>query len=217
VATPPALSVDRPRSAGVRSASRRTATSRQNEILDELEAVFLAQGFRHLTVGDLVSQLRCSRRTLYNLAPSREELILLVIERLLQRMGAEAYGLATAEVDPGEAISVYINTAVAPLRFAQPAFIEDIETYLPARQLYDHHVEIALRVLGRFVRDGVSAGTFRDLHPALVAEMISGAVLRILRPDVLARTGVTWSQALVELGELVRNGLARPPASGGRD
>ena len=38
---------------------------RQVEILDTLQALFLAEGFRHLTIGDLVDRLRCSRRTLY--------------------------------------------------------------------------------------------------------------------------------------------------------
>jgi hypothetical protein len=30
---------------------------------------------------------------------------------------------------------------------------------------------------------------------------------RIRRPDVLARAGTTWSQAIAEFSELIRNGL----------
>jgi AcrR family transcriptional regulator len=194
-----------------RSASAKsTWTPRQHQILDDLEALFLSEGFRHLTIADLVDRLRCSRRTLYSLAPSREELILVVIGRLLNRMGVEAFTQAAALADPGEAVASYLNTGVTTLSTAQPAFIEDLETYLPTRQLYDRHVEIGLRVMGTFISDGIAAGTFRELHPALVAEIISGAAERILRPDALARTGMSWSQALAELSELIRYGLLSP-------
>ena len=201
---------------GARSENGRAAgtkvtwTPRQHQILDALEALFLSEGFRHLTIADLVDRLRCSRRTLYSLAPSREELILVVIGRLLNRMGVEAFSRAAALADPGDAVASYLSTGVTTLSQAQPAFIEDLETYLPTRQLYDRHVEIGLRVMGTFISDGIAAGTFRELHPALVAEIISGAAHRILRPDALARTGVSWSQALGELSELIRYGLLSP-------
>ena len=57
-------------------------TQRQREILDELGAVF-DDGFVHMTMADLAKQMNCSLRTLYGLAPSRDELVLLVVDRNL--------------------------------------------------------------------------------------------------------------------------------------
>ncbi len=189
---------------------------RQREIFDKLQELFLREGFRHLTIADLVDQLRCSRRTLYSLAPSREELVLTVIDRLLNQMGMEANARAAACSDPGDAIEAYLGSAVTTLRRAQPAFTQDLESYGPTKHLYDRHLRIALDVLGKLVDGGVTQGVFRPLHPPLIAEILDAAVERIRRPDVLERSGVSMGQAVGELSELIRHGLvqdgARPVA-----
>jgi len=81
------------------------------------------------------------------------------------------------------------------------------ESYLPTKHLYDRHLQIALEVLGNLVERGVRQGSFRDLHPRLVAEVLDAAGDRIRQPDVLARAGVTRSEAIAELSSLFRQGL----------
>jgi AcrR family transcriptional regulator len=182
---------------------------RQREIFDKLQELFLREGFRHLTIADLVDQLRCSRRTLYSLAPSREELVLTVIDRLLNQMGIEANARAAACRDPGDAIEAYLGSAVTTLRRAQPVFTQDLESYGPTKHLYDRHLRIALDVLGKLIDGGVAQGVFRPLHPPLIAEILDAAVERIRRPDVLERSGVSMGQAVGELSELIRHGLVQ--------
>jgi AcrR family transcriptional regulator len=176
---------------------------RQKEICDQLEEIFLREGFRHLTIADLVDRLHCSRRTLYSLAPSREELVLAVLGRMMNHMGVEAR--ARADLDTG----------VRVWRRSSRAFHEDLESYLPTKHLYDRHLQIALEVLGNLVERGVRQGSFRDLHPRLVAEILDASVDRIRQPDVLARAGVTLSEAIAELSRLFREGLVAEPRRAG--
>jgi AcrR family transcriptional regulator len=190
---------------------QRSWSARQVEIFDQLQDLFLDEGFRHLTIADLVDRLHCSRRTLYSLAPSREELVLIVIDRLLTRMSYDARARAEACAHPGDAIAAYLDTGVTTLRRAQPAFTEDLESYLPTKHLYDRHLGVALDTLGKLVEDGIARGTFRSYHPPLVAEILDASVDRIRRPEVLARAGVSMSQALAELSELIRRGLVKDP------
>lgn len=202
-------------SAAVRSdgpSLHRKWSARQREIFDQLQELFLEEGFRHLTIADLVDRLRCSRRTLYSLAPSREELVVIVIDRLLNEMGTDAYARATACDDPGEAIEAYLGSAVTILSRARPVFTEDLESYGPTKHVYDHHLAIALGVLGRLVAEGVERGVFRPFHPPLVAEILDAAVARIRRPEVLVRCDVSAGQAVAELSELIRVGLVTDKA-----
>ena len=194
-------------------ATSRPWSPRQRELLDALEALFLGHGFRHLTIGDLVEQLSCSRRTLYSLAPSKEELVLVVIERFFNRMGVRARADASAHTDPGQAIAAYLAAGVTGFMSAQSAFTEDLESYLPTKQLYDRHLDIALRVLSQLVEAGIDAELFRSFHSPLIAEILDACVARIRKLAVLARAGVSSSQAIAEFSDLIRYGLqsSSPP------
>ncbi len=194
--------------------SYRRWSPRQKEICTQLEEIFLVEGFRHLTIADLVERLHCSRRTLYSLAPSREELVLAVLGRMMNHLGVEARARAAACDDPGEAIAVYLDTGARLWRRSSREFHEDLESYLPTRHLYDRHLEIALEVLGNLVEQGIRQGRFRELHPRLVAEILYAAVDRIRQPEVLRRAGVTRAEAIAELSRLFRRGLiAEAPPS----
>ena len=52
----------------------RTRT-RRAELFDGLVALLLAEGFSALTLDELAARLRCSKRTLYALAGSKEQLV----------------------------------------------------------------------------------------------------------------------------------------------
>ena len=56
---------------------------RLERLLEELEHVFLHDGFLHFRTEELARRLHCSKRALYQIAPSREELFELVVERWL--------------------------------------------------------------------------------------------------------------------------------------
>src|SRR5262249_30866426 len=75
---------------------------RQEEVLDGVERVFVEKGIRGVRIGDLATAASCSRSTLYELAESKEDLLLLVLDRMMRRImrrGAEAIARASEPVD----------------------------------------------------------------------------------------------------------------------
>ena len=53
----------------------RRGAVRREQLFDALVELLLAEGFAHLTLDDLAARLRCSKRTLYALAGSKEQLV----------------------------------------------------------------------------------------------------------------------------------------------
>ena len=64
-------------------------TERQRNLLSGLGKLF-NKGFASLTMAEIAKNLNCSLRTLYSLAPSKEQLVLIVIERNLWARGRTA-------------------------------------------------------------------------------------------------------------------------------
>ena len=51
---------------------RKTLTD--DEFFDALTNLLLAEGIKSLTVGEIASRMRCSRRRLYDIAQTKEEI-----------------------------------------------------------------------------------------------------------------------------------------------
>src|SRR3954465_2809359 len=100
-------------------------TPRQRQILDELGALF-RDGFAELTMAELAAQLNCSLRTLYGLAPSRDELVLTVVDLHLWRVGREAMAAINDDMAPLDAVRAYLSAATVAVSRTNAAYARDL-------------------------------------------------------------------------------------------
>ncbi|MFT4865676.1 MAG: AcrR family transcriptional regulator, partial [Ilumatobacter sp.] len=112
--------------------------ARHREILDQLEAQFLERGFATATVAALASAVGCSRRTLYELAPSKDALVLMVLDRFLHRVGRSALDTVDHDAPIADQVRSYINGALELQRLTA-AFADDLDDDPAARRLLDRH------------------------------------------------------------------------------
>ncbi len=185
----------------------RRFSRRQTEILENLETIFLREGFRDPTIGDLAARVRCSRATLYLLADSKDELVLLVLDRLLQRIGRNARAVVRQHDDPVDRVREYLFACVLELRKASLPFSEDLARHAMARQLFETHYRFATRSMEFLLREGIARGVFRDFPPRLAAEVLDASVVRMHDPEIQRATGLPLSDALSETISLFLDGL----------
>lgn len=189
--------------------SRRAPTARQRALLTELETLFLAEGFIAFTLEDLAARLRCSKSTLYALAPSKEQLAVKVVTHFF-RGAAERIDERIAGIeDARELIGEYLAGVSEHLNRASAAFMADIAEFGPARETYQLNSRAAAGRIRGFVDKGVADGVFRDVHARLVAEM-AGLIVEGIQTGVIgSRTGVSDAEAFTALGELLLGGLVK--------
>jgi len=187
--------------------ARRRPTARQQALLRELETLFLAEGFAGFTLDDLAARLRCSKSTLYALAPSKEQLAVKVVAHFF-RDAAERLEKRIAGIeDARELIGAYLSGVSEHLNRASPEFMADIAAFAPARDTYQLNSRAAARRIRAFIDKGVADGVFRDVHARLVAEM-TGLIIEGIQTGVLGRrTDVSDAEAFTALGELLLGGL----------
>ncbi len=173
---------------------------RQKEILDDLEALFLAEGFSRFTVGELASRLGCSRRTLYELAPSKEELVLIVLDRFLHRVGRNALASIDPDAPIAERIRAYFRGGEEILR-QTVAFADDVADAPTVGRLLERHFRYVDDVVESMLASGIASGELRAVRPELVSAVITGATMHLARPDV--REDVGHVEAADEVIDLV--------------
>jgi AcrR family transcriptional regulator len=186
----------------------RQLTGRQRALLAELEELFLAEGFLGFTLDDLAAKTRCSKSTLYALAPSKEQLAVRVVTRFFKGAADMLENRIAGIADAGEIIGEYLAGISAYLNRASVAFMRDINDFAPARAAYEMNSRAAAVRIREFIKQGVRDGVFRDVHAALIAEM-AGLLVESIQTGVLgARTGVSDAEAFTALSELLLTGIA---------
>ena len=186
---------------------RRRLTARQRALLADLEALFLAEGFATFTLDDLAGRLRCSKSTLYALAPSKEQLAVKVVTQFFRGAAERIEERIDGIDDAPKLIGEYLAGVSEHLNRASATFMRDLAEFGPTRDAYQLNSRFAAKRLRQFIDKGVADGVFRDVHARLVAEM-TGLIIEGIQAGVLAqRTEVSDAEAFTALGELLLGGL----------
>lgn len=187
-------------------------SDRARDLLDAIERLIVEEGFASLTVGDLAARLKCSRSTLYSLAPSKDELVLVVVDRRLRRIGRIKQERLGELTDPVDKLQVLIASEHLHLQRTSLRFSEDVARTPAVQRLIADHVRYGVAQLRDVVDEGIATGRFRSVHSRVVAEIIDVGLERIQRPELLRETGLTFDDAATELTELLLSGLVAESA-----
>lgn len=195
------------------SVARAALTDRHEELLTQLEELVLGSGFKRTTVDALAAELRCSKTTLYRIAPSREQIVVAVVKHFFGHAakGIEADVLAIA--DPRDRIGAYLAGVGRHMRRASPAFYEDMTSFGPTADIYRHNSRVAARRVRELIADGVRAGAFRPVHADFAGHVVSLVIQAIQHGELLDATGLSSGDAYAELSELLVRGLTEGTAA----
>lgn len=178
-------------------------TARQEELADQLVTLLLGEGFAHLTLDDIAARLRCSKRTLYALAGSKEQLVKQAVVHFFRRATARV----EAAVDGGHDVGAYLGAVAAELAPASKAFFDDVAAFPPAAEVYERNTRAAAKRVQQLVAAGVAAGEFRTVDTRFVADVVTALMVRIQQRQVAASTGLDDADAYERLADLLLGGL----------
>lgn len=183
--------------------------ARRTELFDALVALLLDEGFAHLTLDDLAARLRCSKRTLYALAGSKEQLVRAAVVHFFRGATEHVEAAVAADADPAGQVGAYLRAVARELAPASPRFFDDVAAFPPAAEVYERNTRAAARRVQQLVDAGTASGAFRPVHAGFVGDVVSATMVRIQQRGVTASTGLDDAAAYENLADLLLHGLAR--------
>ena len=187
----------------------RRLTNRQMHLRDALVDLVLAQGFSHLTMDQFAAQLNCSKRTLYALASSKEQLAVLAVRHFFKRATEQVETAITRTRAPAKRVTRYLEAVAETLRPATRAFRDDIANFRPATEIYEQNTLAAAHRVRELIDEGTRAGAFRRVHAAFVGEVVTATMRRITSGEIAVATGLSDAEAYSELAQLVVAAIRR--------
>ena len=185
---------------------------RESELRATLQDIILADGFSRLSVSEMAQRLGCSKRTIYELAPTKNELVLNAIATFFTTLRDEADRASAACSDPADKIFEYLQVGVRAAQRLGPVVIADIDKWEPARRLWQEHIRLRVDGLRHLIERGIVTGAFRNLSPGLVAEMVFAGISRLREPDFYRASDLSLSEAFDEFYRMLLFALVTAPA-----
>lgn len=206
-AKPPWMTPPGPRTA---ARNRRMSETRREELLQRLENIVLTEGFARLTVDDLASRLQCSKSTLYAVAGSKEQLVVVAVRHFFQEASARVEEKVGPITDPPRRISEYLAGLGTELRRMSPECYADLVGFEATAEVYAKYSLATAHRVRESIQDGVASGAFRALNADFVGAAVSLLIDGIQHGELLDRSGLSMADAYTELGGLVLAALDKP-------
>ncbi|WP_219414309.1 TetR/AcrR family transcriptional regulator [Pseudonocardia nigra] len=188
----------------------RRGAVRRIQLFDELVALLLAEGFSQFTLDDLAARLHCSKRTLYALAGSKEQLVRAAVVHFFRGATERVEAALSATDTAADRVGRYLRAVATELGPVSARFFDDVAAFPPAAEVYERNTRAAARRVQQLVDEGVAAGAFRDVHTGFVADVVTAVMVRIQQRQVAAAIGLDDAEAYARLAELLLHGLNRP-------
>ena len=146
---------------------------RHLEVMDELESM-LDQGKSFSTMSDLAKKLKISLRTLYEIAPSKEELIVTTVDRVLKKHGKIAVDAMNTHSSPIKKLESFLtvaNQAVGP-RFER--FTLSLSGLNSSKPMVDYHEQYITDLIKNLLDEARIKNEIKEIDTQATALLLGG-------------------------------------------
>lgn len=189
------------------AAAEKRLTERQREILDDLEVAGGEEGFASLTMAEIAARMNCSLRTLYGIAPTRDELLLAVADRRLRRIGRRALDSLDPSLPPLELLRSYLHAAHRAVQPQTVNMTRDFAAVDGSEGLADVHENYVIAVVKSLLDRAATDGDIRDVDTAAIAQVLGRLGRAFARTDLAGKTRGNPEDSANAVADVILAGL----------
>jgi len=189
--------------------TERQLSPRQREILVELEGLLGSRRLSELTMSEIAAEVNCSLRTLYGIAPSKDELVLAIVDRRLRRIGRKAIESLDASLSPLETLRAYLRAANKAVQPTAVTLSEDLAGVAGAKRLLDAHADYVMAATRSLLDRAVAEGEIEPLDTASLAHVLGRLGGEFARPEVAELAQESPKATADRIADVILRGLAK--------
>ena len=148
-------------------------TKKHKEIISALEKM-LEKGIPELTMSELASRLKISLRTLYEIAPSKDQLITMTVDNILKKLGKSTLEQDSKIESPIDKLDTHlgiVNQAVGP-QF--DAYIKGLGKIDGSSEMIDYHEDFITKYTEKLLVEAKNTKEIQKIDPKAFAILLGG-------------------------------------------
>ena len=184
----------------------RIYTKRHNEIIDALERL-LEQGVPELTMSEIAKKLKISLRTLYEIAPSRDKLILMTMDNILKKLGKFAMDSVEDIDSPINKLEEYlfiVNQAVGP-KFDR--FLIDMEKINGSKTTADYHENFIKNYIKKLLEEAIEKKEIKTIDVKAFSILLGGIGREFFKEKNKNSINLTPEESANSITSIILNGI----------
>ncbi len=184
----------------------RIYTKRHHEIIDALERL-LEQGVPELTMSEIAKKLKISLRTLYEIAPSRDKLILMTMDNILKKLGKFAMDSVEDIDSPINKLEKYlfiVNQAVGP-KFDR--FLIDMEKINGSKTTADYHENFIKNYIKKLLEEAIEKKEIKSIDVKAFSILLGGIGREFFKEKNKNSINLTPEESANSITSIILNGI----------
>ena len=189
-------------------ANKRTKiyTKKHHDTIEDLEKL-LEKGVPNLTMSEIASRLKISLRTLYEIAPSKDQLILMTMDKILIKLGKFALDSVSEIQSPIEKLEQYlfiVNQAVGP-KFN--TFLKDIEKINGSQKMADYHESFISNYTQKLLNDAIKMHEIKNIDTKAFSILLGGIGREFLKEKNRYLISTSPEESANSITSIILNGI----------
>ena len=184
----------------------RIYTKRHHEIIDALERL-LEQGVPELTMSEIAKKLKISLRTLYEIAPSRDKLILMTMDNILKKLGKFAMDYVEdidSPINKLEKDLFIVNQAVGP-KFDR--FLIDMEKINGSKTTADYHENFIKNYIKKLLEEAIEKKEIKSIDVKAFSILLGGIGREFFKEKNKNSINLTPEESANSITSIILNGI----------
>ena len=190
----------------VDSKIKKIYTKKHHDTIEDLEKL-LEKGVPNLTMSEIASRLKISLRTLYEIAPSKDQLILMTMDKILIKLGKFALDSVSEIQSPIEKLEQYlfiVNQAVGP-KFN--TFLKDIEKINGSQKMADYHESFISNYTQKLLNDAIKMHEIKNIDTKAFSILLGGIGREFLKEKNRYLISKSPEESANSITSIILNGI----------
>jgi AcrR family transcriptional regulator len=181
----------------------------ETRIIDAATNRFMNAGFYKVTMDEIASDLRMSKKTVYKFFPSKETLLKTIVHAFMRKIEREVQGTISSDKPIEEKLTTLLAFIGKQLRKFSRPFMTDVQRFAPAlwKEIEIFRRERVLSQLQQMFRQAKKERVFReDLDPDLFFLVLTTTIQGIMNPQVLSQQPFSAEEAFKGIFRILYEG-----------
>lgn len=171
---------------------------------------FMTMGVSHITMDEIARNAGVGKGTVYQLFPSKENLLLCSIDYLAAKMDSAIAAIVSDQTrNSVEKLKEFIRIVTGMLSEARPEVLAEVARIMPEayNKINREREKLVLKNFVSLLREGKESGIYNPaIDEVLVAHILIGALTHITQAQVMNTLNYSFENLLKSLLSVVLNG-----------